>query len=155
MTVRRLIACILRPVAPLAVLVIALAAIVTGCSDAFSPEGVAGTYRLVSIWGHRLPYSLILDSYCEPIGRVSPGTFTYQSGSLTLSKQQTFVLVQDWTWAGDCIDESGTWTSAGPYSLTAPSTIRLSEDGGGVALEGTVTGDGITIVQPTPLVFER
>ena len=142
MTVRRL-----------AVIVVALAAIVTGCSDAFSPEGVAGTYRLVSIWGHRLPYSLILDSYCEPIGRVSPGTFTYQSGSLTLSKQQTFVLVQDWTWAGDCIDESGTWTSAGPYSLTAPSTIRLSGDS--VALEGTVTGDRITIVQPTPLVFER
>ncbi len=142
-------------VRPLAVLVVALATIVTGCGDAFSPEGVAGTYRLVSIWGHPLPHSLILDTYCEPTGRVSPATFTYQSGSLTLAREQTFVYEHDWTLTGECnVDESGTWTSAGPYTLTAPSTISLSGEEV-IPWEGTVTGDRITIVSPSGMVFER
>jgi hypothetical protein len=145
---------LMRSVTPLAVLILAFAATATGCGDAFSPEGVAGVYRLVSISEHTLPYSLIVESDCGRTGRVSPGTFTYQNGSLTLSKQETFVVERNWTYAGECND-SGTYTSSGSYSLTEPSTIRLSEAGSTNTWEGTVSGNRVTVFTPHRLVFER
>ena len=125
------------------------ALLLTGCSDAFSPESVSGFYDLVSIEGESLPTTSTTYYGALPI------TATFSAGSITLNENSTFGLSFDVTfvWIGE--EMSTTITDAGTFTLVEPSTIQFTGNETG-EFGGTLDGDRLTVISGgDSMVFER
>jgi len=132
----------MRRLAPFAVAILFAA-----CDTPFTPEAVAGTYRLVSISGNALPYTLT----------DSGTTYTITDGSIILTEASTFT----WTTTVTATESGSTSTftdsSTGTYTLADPSTITLQVTSGlHLVLAGTLEGDRFTLEgDDDTLVFEK
>ena len=122
--------------------------VAVGCTDAFTPENVAGTYELTSIDGNAIPWT-------QPTAPDSVTIVTVESGRLTLSADATWLIsLTASTFDGDTTVTS-TVTGSGTYTLTEPNTIELADEGD-VTIEGTLEGRRITLdVFGIALVFEK
>ncbi len=113
--------------------VVLVTAMVTACSDAFSPEGVAGVYNLETVDGQSLPVTVAgVNHTAESISLNADGTFT--------QSQTTDV---------------GIVTSSGTYLLVEPSTI-LYAPSGGVGFSGAIGDDSLALLRDRSIfVFRR
>lgn len=120
-------------------------ALVAGCGDSFSPEGVAGFYELKTVNGQELPYS-------ETSGTT---TTTVNNGSVTLNKNETFSYSINFTITQGTTSVTETDSEAGTFTLVEPNTIRLIEDDGDVTA-ATIDGDRITFIEDgDTFIFEK
>ncbi len=112
--------------------------LITACGgDAFSPEGVSGTYNLETISGSPLPVAQTNDS---------TGTFTFTGGSITLNANGTMSISTTGTSTNiEGTPTTNTFGGSGTFELMAPSTIRFTFTGG-MTRSGTLDGDRITLV---------
>lgn len=120
-----------------------------GCGDAFSPEGVSGTYILVSIGGVALPTS----STHVYEGEIYVASVT--SGSMVLTATGTFVHSMELQIEVNNVTLTLPLSDTGTYTLVEPSTIQFV----GSANEpfgATWDGNRITIVESGgSAVYER
>jgi hypothetical protein len=146
----------------LLVLLPALAVVTSlaGCSgsDVVGPEGLQGTYDLVSVNGQDLPAVLEEDEW--ETGTVA---FVVSQGSLTITPTSdeggnyAVSLTIQLTLDGDVLEEFSE-NSGGTYTV-AGNAITFADEAGDIT--GVVTGDRITVTFPESefgeitLVFEK
>jgi len=94
-------------------------------TDTTSPEGVAGTYTLVSVNGQNLPAT------------TQDGTIT--AGSLTINANNTFSFSETRTGQAAQV-ASGTWSVSGSTYTFHPTSAGDNEDA-----TGTINGNTATI----------
>ena len=109
-------------------------ALLAACGDAFSPEGVSGTYALKSIDGEPLPYS----------ETESGITLSVPAGSLTLTPEETYLLSLTLEISDGNTTISSTETTSGTFSLVEPNTINFSNEDG-TKFAGVHDGNSITM----------
>ena len=115
--------------------VVLATAMVTACSNAFSPEGVAGVYNLETVEGQSLP--------------VTVGGVNLTAMSITLNADGTFTESQT--------TDVGIVNSSGTYTLVEPSTILFAPSGG-VGFSGSTDGDSLALLRgdrPSLFLFRR
>lgn len=100
-----------------------------GCSDAVSPDDIAGTYILVTVDGETLPTSISIDATAA---RVESGFYTFNAGG-TFTSGYTLSIGSQTT----------TVPFSGTYSLSG-SEIRLTGSIGDNTVSGTGTIDAAT-----------
>jgi hypothetical protein len=134
-----------------AIAVAATAALLTACNTPFTPDGVSGTYRLVTANGLTLPAELTV---------FDQATLTFENGSVTLRADGTYSLAITQSFASGGQTQSDTFTETGTFSLTEPNSITItSSDGesvsgnlvGGVLTVTADIEDGVSVV----FVFEK
>ena len=109
-------------------------ALLAACGDAFSPEGVSGTYALKSIDGDPLPVSEIVFGV----------TLSITAGSITLTPEETYLLSLDIELDDGSTTVSSTETTSGTFNLVEPNTINFSDEDGDV-FSGVHDGNSITM----------
>ena len=113
--------------------VLATAIMVTACSDAFSPEEVAGVYNLETLDAQSLPVTVAGENVTAM--------------SITLNADGTFTQSQT--------TDVGIVTSSGTYLLVEPSTI-LYAPSGGVGFSGAIGDDSLALLRDRSIfVFRR
>ncbi len=125
---------------------LATATVVAACGDSFSPSGVAGSYSLTSADGTSIPATFDLGAGVS---------LTFNSATLTLRDDETWLLSINVTLADATTTVTETDTGSGTFTLTEPSTIRLTDSDGDV-VSGTIDGSRITLIDDgVSLVFEK
>jgi hypothetical protein len=148
--------------ARLLVLLAALAVVtaLAGCSDSdvVGPEGLQGTYDLVSVNGQALPAVLEEDEW--ETGTVA---FVVSEGSLTITPTSdeggnyAVSLTIQFTLDGDVLEQFSE-NAGGSYTVSG-NAITFSDEEGDIT--GTVSGNRITVTFPESefgeitLVFEK
>ena len=131
--------------------VVLTGALLTACSDSFSPEGVSGLYNLVSVNGTAIPYSETVT--------VGPGmtvTETFSAGSVSLSANNTYSFSLTIGIEGGGISISATYTDSGTFELVEPATVRFTSSIDGETFSGILDGNRLTIVDDgDSFVFEK
>lgn len=135
----------MRSLIPLALASVVLIA----CEDSFSPEGVSGTYALVSVNGTALPFS-----ETETQDGITV-TVEISAGSLTLVANSTYTFSATFSVEGGGISFASTETDSGTFTLVEPATIRFTGSDG-VTSSGTLDGNRITVIEDgDSFVFEK
>ena len=102
------------------VVVIALATVLLGCSDPFTPEQLAGTYSLATMDAHTLPQLLTATVECDE---------WVQSGDLTLQQSGEFMLAihgkLNCTRGGGPVQVVG-WEYRGTYDVSGKTLTFVS-----------------------------
>lgn len=128
--------------------------LLAGCGDAFTPDGIAGTYSLTSVNGIAMPASISITEDGTSV------TLTFTSGSLTLRADGTYLFTLATEVAIDGQTVTHTETDSGTYNLQEPSTITVTSSDDGEVSTAILVGGTITVIDDedgivATLIFEK